>query len=124
MDKEVSVRAAVVSGGANIQKFLEKIKNKELEFDFIEMMMCPGGCINGGGQPKSADPEIVAKKMQRMYTMDDQAKLRLCHENPEIIDVYKNFLGEPNSHLAHELLHTHYNDRSKTIQDMGLHEKK
>nr|AFJ73533.1 iron hydrogenase precursor [Neocallimastix frontalis] len=122
--KDINVRAAVVSGGANIQKFLEKIKNKEVEFDFVEMMMCPGGCINGGGQPKSADPKIVTKKMQRMYTMDEQATLRLSHENEEIKQIYKEFLIEPNGHLSHELLHTHYNDRSKAIQDMSLHEKK
>ncbi|OUM68179.1 hypothetical protein PIROE2DRAFT_19901 [Piromyces sp. E2] len=121
--KDVNVRAAVVSGGANIQKFLEKLKKKELEFDFVEMMMCPGGCINGGGQPKSADPKVVAKKMERMYTMDDQASLRLSHENPEITQIYKEFLKEPNGHLSHELLHTHYNDRSKAIQDMSLHQK-
>lgn len=121
--KDVNVRAAVVSGGANIQKFLEKIKNKELEFDFVEMMMCPGGCINGGGQPKSADPKVVVKKMERMYTMDEQATLRLSHENEEIVQLYKEYLKEPNSHLAHELLHTHYNDRSKAIQDMSLHQK-
>jgi len=121
--KDVTVRAAVVSGGANIQKFLEKMKNKELEFDFVEMMMCPGGCVNGGGQPKSADPKVVVKKMERLYTMDEQATLRLSHENPEIVQLYKEFLKEPNSHLSHELLHTHYNDRSKAIQDMSIHQK-
>jgi len=121
--KDISIRAAVVSGGANIQKFLAKLKNKELEYDFIEMMMCPGGCINGGGQPKSADPNVVTKKMERMYTMDEEAKLRLSHENPEITQIYKEFLHEPCGHLSHELLHTHYNDRSKAIQDMSLHQK-
>jgi len=121
--KDVTVRAAVVSGGANIQKFLEKIKNKEYEFDFIEMMMCPGGCVNGGGQPKSADSKVVVKKMERLYTMDKQATLRLSHENEEIKQIYKEFLKEPNGHLSHELLHTHYNDRSKAIQDMSLHQK-
>jgi NADH-quinone oxidoreductase subunit G len=121
--KDINIRAAVVSGGANIQKFLEKMKKKELEFDFVEMMMCPGGCINGGGQPKSADPKVVVKKMERMYTMDDQATLRLSHENEEIQQLYKEFLKEPCGHLSHELLHTHYNDRSKAIQDMSLHQK-
>lgn len=121
--KDVNVRAAVVNGGANIQKFLEKLQKKELEYDFVEIMMCPGGCINGGGQPKSDDKDIVKKRLDRVYTMDEKATLRRSHENKEIQQIYSEYLKKPLGHLSHELLHTTYNDRSKQINDMSIHKK-
>jgi iron only hydrogenase large subunit-like protein len=84
------------------------------KYDFIEIMACPGGCIDGGGQPFiRANRDILAKRMEALYKEDKDKKLRKSHQNPEIIKLYDEFLGEPNSEKAHKLLHTHYKDRSK-----------
>ena len=76
-------------------------------------MGCPGGCITGGGQPRSTDPEVGMKRMQNLYDEDESKTLRKSHENPYITSFYKEYLGEPNGHLAHELLHTHYVKRGR-----------
>jgi len=82
-------------------------------YHFIEIMGCPGGCITGGGQPRSTDPDIRMKRMKALYSEDESKTLRKSHENPYIISFYKEFLGEPNGHTAHELLHTTYVNRGK-----------
>lgn len=71
-------------------------------------MACPGGCIGGGGQPRSADKQILQKRQAAMYALDERSTIRRSHENPLIQQLYKTFLGEPNGHKAHDLLHTHY----------------
>ena len=71
-------------------------------------MACPGGCIGGGGQPRSTDKGILAKRQAAMYTLDERSAVRRPHDNEAIQTLYKNFLGKPNSHLAERLLHTHY----------------
>jgi len=110
------VRIAVVSGTANAKKVLERVKDGSGKWDFIEFMACPGGCISGGGQPKTALPPSDAVRQPRtkeLYTIDEQSKFRSSHENPEINALYTNYLGKPCEGLAHELLHTHhYEDRS------------
>ncbi len=111
------VKVAVVNGTKNARIILEKIKNGE-HYDFVEIMACPGGCINGGGQPivdakTRAVVDVKAERAKALYSEDKNAKLRKSHENPYIQMLYKEFFGEPCSHKAHELLHTHYVKRSK-----------
>ena len=110
---EMTVRVAVASGTANASKLLKGIQSGEYKADFIEIMACPGGCVNGGGQPiqpasvrNSIDLRAVRAKV--LYDADAALELRKSHENPIVKMVYDEFLGEPNSHVAHELLHTHY----------------
>ena len=111
------VRVAVVHGTKNARTILEKVKAGE-KYDFIEIMACPGGCINGGGQPivdskTQATTDVKALRAKALYTEDERATLRKSHENPYVQMLYKEFFGEPCSHKAHELLHTHYQKRSK-----------
>ena len=108
-----AVKVAVVSGLANAKKFLTQVKNGEVECHFIEIMACPGGCVNGGGQViQPADvrnfTDIRAERAKALYSLDDANKLRKSHESPDVKEVYENFLGEPGSHIAHEILHTSY----------------
>ena len=110
---DLTVKVAVVSGLANAKKFLTKVKNGEVECHFIEIMACPGGCVNGGGQViQPADvrnfTDIRAERAKALYSLDDANKLRMSHESPDVKEVYENFLGEPGSHIAHEVLHTSY----------------
>ncbi|MGI6162626.1 MAG: NADH-dependent [FeFe] hydrogenase, group A6 [Bacillota bacterium] len=102
-----TLRIAVAHGLGNARKLIEAIKQGEAEYDFVEIMACPGGCAGGGGQPISIDDEELAEKRgQILYCLDDKAELRFSHENPSVQDVYKEFLGEPGSEVAHKLLHT------------------
>ena len=111
-DKKVNV--AVVNSLGNARKIMNEIAAGDRKYDFIEIMACPGGCIDGGGQPFiRADREILTKRMEVLYQEDKDKVLRKSHKNPEIIKLYDDFLGEPNSELAHELLHTHYTNRKK-----------
>ena len=115
---EITANVCVVSGTANAAKVLEKVKAGEVEYHFIEVMGCPGGCINGGGQP--IVPASVrnfenyrAQRAQALYSQDAAMAVRKSHENPLIQKIYAEFLGEPNSHLAHSLLHTKYAAKPK-----------
>lgn len=90
---------------------MQQVKDGTSPYHFIEVMGCPGGCITGGGQPRSSDPEVRSKRLKGIYDEDESKVLRKSHENPSIISFYKDFLGVPNGHLAHELLHTHYTKR-------------
>ncbi len=110
----VEVKVAVTSGLKNAKVLLDQIKAGKSPYHFIEVMGCPGGCITGGGQPRSDDPDVRAKRMQNLYDEDESKTIRKSHENPYIVSFYKEFLGEPNGHLAHELLHTHYVKRGKS----------
>ena len=116
--KGKEVKIAVVHGTANAKALLEKIKAGEAKYDFIEVMACPGGCVNGGGQPivsakKRALFDIRAERAKALYAEDRGSALRKSHENPAIKKLYEEFLEKPCSHKAHELLHTHYTKRSK-----------
>ena len=118
--------------------YVKKLKPAKADFHFLEVMACPGGCIAGGGQPRTAVPPQDWVRQARTDTMYGHDKtgvingtavggnsagqnavktgsLRLCHENPQITDIYTNFLEAPLSHLAHELCHTSYEDRSESI---------
>ena len=112
------VKVAVVHGTKNARVILDKVKAGE-KYDFIEIMACPGGCINGGGQPivdarTQAVVDVKAKRAGALYSEDEASTLRKSHENPNVQLMYKEFFGEPGSHKAHELLHTHYTDRSSS----------
>lgn len=107
------VKVAVASGLANAKALLKKIKAGEAEYHFIEIMACPGGCVNGGGQiilPASVKnfTDIRADRAKVLYDIDSANKMRCSHENPDVKAVYDEFFGEPNSHKAHEVLHTSY----------------
>jgi len=115
---DLTVKVAVASGTANANKLLKGIQSGEYEAHFIEIMACPGGCVNGGGQPiqpasvrNSMDLRAVRAKV--LYDADANLPLRKSHDNPIVKMVYDEFLGEPNSHKAHELLHTHYVKRGR-----------
>jgi iron-only hydrogenase group A len=111
----LKVGVAVVSGLSNARKILDEIKEGRNDIQFIEVMTCPSGCVNGGGQPFGTDPQAVSKRMQTLYKIDRTEELRVSHKNEEVQRLYKEFLGEPNSHKAHELLHTHYEKRDVMI---------
>ncbi|MBR6478422.1 MAG: [Lachnospiraceae bacterium] len=99
------VKVAVASGLVNTRKLVEAIRNKEVTYDFVEIMACPGGCVNGGGQPIHHDGPDVAERADVLYGLDRKNNIRYSHENPEVIKLYEDFLGEPLSHKSHELLH-------------------
>ncbi|MDR0303261.1 MAG: [FeFe] hydrogenase, group A [Chitinispirillales bacterium] len=110
------VRIAVAHGMVNIETVLNEVREakkagKELPYHFIEVMACRGGCIGGGGQPQGATDEVRAKRTTGMYKDDEISKIRCSHHNPEVQSAYKDFLGEPNSHKSHELLHRTYEKR-------------
>ncbi len=105
----LKLNVAVTSGLGNARTLLEKIKKGEAKYHAIEIMACPGGCINGGGQPYiHGDTHILEKRMQALYSEDESKKIRKSHENPYIKKLYEDFLGEPCGKKSHELLHTHY----------------
>lgn len=113
----LSLSIAVVNGIGNVGPILEEIENGECKYDFIEVMACPGGCINGGGQPIHSKPEKVAKRVKVLYEIDSHASTRRSYDNEAVKAVYKEFLGVPNSHKSHEILHTTYIDRKKLLKE-------
>ena len=120
----LEVKVAVAHGMKNAKVLLDQIREGKSPYHFIEIMGCPGGCVSGGGQPyvkpcflPNEEDNILdtyrAKRAAALYREDESKPIRVSHKNPQILDLYKEFLGEPNSHLAHELLHTHYNPNRK-----------
>lgn len=113
------VRLAIVNTLSEAAKLIEKIKSGEAEYDMIEVMACPGGCIGGAGQPQSyKDKQIKEKRMKGLYQADVHTPLHKSHDNPEIIRLYNKWLEKPNSHIAHELLHTHYKNRKRILGEI------
>lgn len=113
----MDVHVAIASGTANASALLEKVKSGEANYHFIEIMGCPGGCINGGGQPQVPGyvrntVDVRAKRAEVLYNIDKANTLRQSHKNPAVIELYETYLGEPGSHKAHELLHTTYVKRT------------
>ena len=104
----VEVKVAVTSGLAGADILMDQIAAGESPYHFIEVMGCPGGCIAGGGQPRTEDPEFRTKRTKALYSEDERKVLRKSHENPDLQKLYAEWLGEPGGHLAHHLLHTHY----------------
>lgn len=111
------VKVAVVSGLANARELLEKVQKGEADYQFIEIMGCPGGCVNGGGQPQVSMGirnfvDIREKRAKVLYDIDASMPIRQSHENPAIKEIYSTFFEKPGSHKAHEVLHTTYVKRS------------
>ena len=103
---DITVRTAVVSGLGNTCALLDRILRGEVQYDFVEVMACPGGCVGGGGQPIHDGEERAFERGKKLYDLDQQAELRFSHENPDVRTMYERFFGNPNSHKAHMLLHT------------------
>ena len=114
--KEIKVVAA--SGLANAQKIMEEIKSGKADYQFVEIMACPGGCVMGGGQPIKSSKirsEVDVRKLraESLYSIDEKSTIRKSHENPAVKKIYEEYLEEPGSYRAHKLLHTHYVEREK-----------
>ena len=112
----VTVNVAVASGLANAKKVLEMVKSGEKNYDFIEIMACPGGCVNGGGQPivpavVRNNVDVRAARAAGLYKDDEGLPVRKSHNNPDIKAIYDEYFGEPGSHKAHDILHTGYTER-------------
>jgi len=109
----VTVKVAVASSLGNAKALVEKIKAGEVAYHFVEIMTCPGGCIGGGGQPRKTTNAIRQKRIDAIYREDEGKKLRKSHENPEVIQIYREFLGAPLGERSHHLLHTRYAPRAR-----------
>ncbi len=109
----VEAPIAVAHGLKNARKVMDQIKAGKSPYLFVEIMACPGGCIGGGGQPIPTNDEIRMKRIEAIYKEDAGKPIRKSHENPEIKQIYEDFLKEPLGHLSHKLLHTHYTKRNR-----------
>jgi len=107
----VTLKVAVTSGLKGANQLMEQVRQGVSPYHFIEVMGCPGGCITGGGQPRSKDPEVRIKRLRGIYCEDEGKILRKSHDNPYITALYKEYLGRPCGKKSHELLHTHYEKR-------------
>jgi NADP-reducing hydrogenase subunit HndD len=113
----LKLNIGIAHGLSNARKLLNEIKEGKSHFHAIEVMACPGGCIDGGGQPlHHGNSEIIKARWEAIYEADRNMPIRKSHENPSIQTIYKEFLGEPCGHKSHELLHTHYFDKAKVIE--------
>jgi NADH-quinone oxidoreductase subunit G len=116
MIEGTKIRVAVAHGLANVEEVLDRVRDarhagKDTPYHFIEVMACPGGCIGGGGQPYGVNNDRRTQRIAGLYQDDRDRAVRYSHENPEVVQVYKEFLGQPLSAKAHELLHTRYTAR-------------
>jgi iron-only hydrogenase group A len=109
----VELRCAVAHGLANARELIRAIKDGKAHYHFIEVMACPGGCLGGGGQPIPTTLEIRKKRAEAIYREDEGMPIRKSHENPEVVQIYDEFLGKPLGHKSHELLHTTYRKRER-----------
>jgi iron-only hydrogenase group A len=111
----IDVGAAVVSGLGNARALVEQIRAGRKDLHFIEVMTCPGGCINGGGQPLHSNQDAVMARMKKLYDLDKTAELRVSHANRSVKRLYQEFLGAPLGEQSHHLLHTHYVARETLV---------
>lgn len=116
---DLDVKVAIASGLSNARKLMDLIMEGKADYHFIEIMCCPGGCLGGGGQPIPTNDEVRKARMKAIYAEDEGLPMRKSHENPAVKALYAEFLGEPNSHKSHELLHTHYKPKSIWPTDAG-----
>lgn len=113
----IPIKIGIAHGLGNARKLLNEIREGKSHYHAIEIMACPGGCIGGGGQPlHHGDTQVLKARQRALYGEDKNKTIRKSHENPYIINLYKEFLGKPMSPKAHELLHTHYFDKSKHVK--------
>lgn len=108
---DLTIGVAVVNGLADASKLLEEVRQGRDDLHFIEIMACPGGCINGGGQPLNSIFRNVQARAEMLYKIDDIETIKVSHNNPEVKQLYNDFLGKPLGHRSHELLHTKYQAR-------------
>jgi NADH-quinone oxidoreductase subunit G/NADP-reducing hydrogenase subunit HndD len=108
---DLTLGVAVVSGLKNAKILLDEIRDGRKDIHFIEIMSCPGGCIAGGGQHIGAEEDAIHSRIKALYAIDEASAVKVSHKNPEVIELYREFLGDPLSHKAHELLHTSYEKR-------------
>ncbi|MFN3693693.1 MAG: NADH-dependent [FeFe] hydrogenase, group A6 [Ignavibacterium sp.] len=113
----MDINIAVVNGIGNVKQIVKEVASGKSKHHFIEVMACPGGCINGGGQPIHQKPEKVMKRVKVLYQIDENAKHRRSYENESVKTLYREFFGEPNSHKTHEILHTEYFDKKKILRN-------
>ena len=112
--KGTKIKVKIVNTLKETEKCIREIKEGKADYQLLEVMACPGGCINGGGQPISCnDSSIKEKRAQGLYSDDEKSQWRKSHKNPEITQLYEKHLEKPNSHLAHKLLHTTYSNKRK-----------
>ncbi|PJA96248.1 MAG: ferredoxin [Ignavibacteriales bacterium CG_4_9_14_3_um_filter_34_10] len=111
------INVAVVNGIGNVREIVKDVQEGKSKYHFIEVMACPGGCINGGGQPIHQKPEKIKKRMDVLYNIDTKSSIRMSHENPIVLKIYDEFFGEPNSLEAHRILHTSYIDRKSILRN-------
>ncbi len=119
----IPLNLAVIHGTENARRFIEDMKKGSISYDFIEVMTCKGGCIGGGGQPKTVVPmndEVRRARIDSLYAKDASMELRFSHENPEIKKVYEIFYGHPLSSKAEEMLHTSYRSRKEDLGPAGI----
>jgi len=109
----VEVKVAVAHGLGNAQKVIDMVRRGEAKFHFVEVMTCPGGCIGGGGQPRFTTDEVRQARIAAIYAEDESRELRKSHENPYVCALYEEYLGAPCGEISHELLHTHYFEKSR-----------
>jgi NADH-quinone oxidoreductase subunit G/NADP-reducing hydrogenase subunit HndD len=109
----LEVKIAVTNGLAGASQLMDEIAAGRSEYLFIEVMGCPGGCLSGGGQPRPTNKAVREARMAAIYREDEGKTLRKSHENPDLILLYKDFLGQPNGHKSHDYLHTHYTRRQR-----------
>ena len=112
------VKVAVAHGLANAQTIMNQIRDGKSDYQFVEIMACPGGCVMGGGQPIKtskvrATIDVRAKRTESMYSIDEKSVVRKSHENPVLKKIYAEYLGEAGGEKAHHLLHTHYSEKKK-----------
>lgn len=107
------LKIAIAHGLTNAKKVMSAVRDGKADYHFIEIMACPGGCLGGGGQPIPTSIDIRQKRSEAIYAEDEGLPIRKSHENPEVQQLYKDFLGEPLGHKSHELLHTHYKPRKR-----------
>ena len=113
---DLEVKVAIVNGIGNVKAVMDDVRAGKSPYHFIEVMACPGGCLNGGGAPLLSEPAMVGDRMNGMYQSDADNKIRRSHENAEVQALYADYLKEPCGHISHHLLHTSYTDRSGEVE--------
>jgi len=114
---DAHVRLAVVSGLQNAQHLIDRIRSGDAPYDLIEVMACPGGCINGSGNPAPLLASDTAQRLDVLYRLDEEAPIRTSQDNPSVQEIYSNWLGQPFSEISHHALHTGYRRRSMRLQE-------
>ncbi len=111
--KGATLNVAVAHGLANAQKVIDRIRSGEGDYHFVEVMTCPGGCIGGGGQPRLTSDAVRQARIRAIYEEDESRELRKSHQNPAVLKLYEEFLGQPLGEKSHHLLHTKYAEKER-----------